>query len=340
VTPGRSTCASSGSTAVWVVTGDADGKDAGSRRIVPMPSGQLELAIASSSRTATTSGSQELLPPPSAPPFADVFLEHRDMCLRVARRLVRDEGLAQDVVQDVFLAWWRTGGGSYRAERGALAAWLTTITHHKAVDLVRTSERHARLEAAAEAELGLAPAVRLVDDVVWWDLGRQAVRVALQALPLKQREVLSLVYLSGLTQAEVADRLGIPLGTVKSRTHAGLLRLKAALSGTWTPDGLDSADGSTHPGASAVVGSVPSVRWRTSTVEEDVRRCAVELVQSAAGVGAAAPDAMRSLTSALVTRHGVDSLHELARVLSGLAVGDPAVVDPSAGRHAGGGPAR
>ena len=280
---------------------------------------------------------QDQRPPPT---FSDVFVEHHDLCLRVARRLVRDEGLAHDVVQDVFLAWWRAEGGSYRAERGALAAWLTTITHHKAVDAVRSSERHARSESAAQAARDAGPQARLVDDVVWWDLGRQTVREALSTLPLKQREVLGLVYLAGLTQAEVADRLGIPLGTVKSRTHAGLLRLKAAVSGTWTPDGLDPADASTAPGVSADVRSVPSTRWQASTAAADVRRCAVELVQAASGARTAASDAMRALTSALVTRHGVDSLHELACVLSELAAGSPAVVEPAAGRHARGGPAR
>jgi RNA polymerase sigma-70 factor (ECF subfamily) len=273
---------------------------------------------------ASTDDEPPRLPLPTSVTFTEVFLEHHATCLRLARRLVRDEVLAQDVVQEVFLAWWRTGGGAYRADRGALAAWLSTITHHKAVDAVRSSERHARLRSAAEAAGHTTPEERLVEDVVWWELGKERLREALPTLPLKQREVLSLVYLAGMTQAEVADRLGIPLGTVKSRTHAGLLRLKAAVSGSWTPSGPDAGEEDGRPRACAEVRSVPSAPWARAAAtggHDDVERCAAALVR-AASTGAddgAAAAAMQSLSCALVEQHGADSLHALAVVLARLA---------------------
>ena len=282
----------------------------------------------SSSDLPVEADDQARRPLPTSVAFTDVFLEHRGMCLRLARRLVRDEGLAHDVVQDVFLAWWRTGGGGFSADRGALAAWLSTITHHKAVDAVRTSERHARLRSAAQTALHVAPQDRPVEDVVWWELGTQSLRAALLTLPAKQRDVLDLVYTGGLTQVEVADRLGIPLGTVKSRTHAGLLRLRAALSGTWTPNGPDPAQEDAPPRGYADVGAVPRPQWAASASgdgADDVERCAAALVRAAAADPVSADAAMRSLSCALVDRHGEPSLHALVLALARLAATPPPV---------------
>ena len=168
--------------------------------------------------------------------FTVLFRAHHRRCLALARRLVKDEDLAHDVVQEVFLAWWRSAGGAYRAERGELSAWLLTLTHHKAVDAVRMSERHRRGQAVVLTALQCRPAGRPVDEEVWWELGKQDLIAALPVLSAAQREVLGLAYFAGLTQSEIAVRVGIPLGTVKTRTRAGLLRLRAVLDLTWAPD--------------------------------------------------------------------------------------------------------
>ena len=234
-------------------------------------------------------------PSGSAVAFTKVFSEHYGACLRTARRLVRDEALAHDVVQDVFLAWWCSGGGGYRPDRGELGPWLATLTHHKAVDLLRTADRQRRLLTAVEATLTCEPEERLVDDLVWWELGTQSLVAALPDLPPKQREVLVLAHVAGLTQAEIAERLCIPLGTVKSRSRAGMLRLRAALSSTWTPTGP-----SEPPPA-------------PPTFREDVERCARDLVRIAAEETDPARGAARmtSRAAALVDEHGDAAAYEL-----------------------------
>lgn len=186
--------------------------------------------------------------------FTALVQRHSHRCLVLARRLTRDEHLAHDVVQEVFLAWWRSAGGAYRQDRGELAGWLLTLTHHKAVDAVRASERQRRCSAVALAALQCRPGDVAVDEVVWWQLGAQDMVAALPSLSAAQREVLGLAYVAGLSQTEIAARLGIPLGTVKTRTHAGLHRLRAVVGRTWAPGGpADPAGGTAAPDRPDVV---------------------------------------------------------------------------------------
>lgn len=261
-------------------------------------------------------------PVAGAAAFTAIFHEHYNACLRIARRLVRDEGLAHDVVQDVFLSWWRTGGGGYRPERGELAPWLSTLTHHKAVDALRSADRQRRILAAAESTFPCRPEEPLVDDVVWWELGKQSLVEALPTLPAKQREVLGLAYIAGLTQAEIAERLGIPLGTVKSRTHAGMLRLRAALSASWTPSGPmaeqppDAAGGpSLVPDGSSSASPAPPA---DPTLREDVEACVTALTRIAAEEAEEAPRAAAviSRAAALIDRHGETATYDLIVALA------------------------
>ena len=251
--------------------------------------------------------------------FTSVFAEHYGACLRIARRLVRDDGLAHDVVQDVFLSWWRAGGGGYRPDRGGLAPWLSTLTHHKAVDALRSADRQRRILVAVESVR--EPEQRLVDDVVWWELGRRSLMAALPTLPPKQQEVLHLAHVLGLTQAEIAERLGIPIGTVKSRTHAGMLRLRAALSSTWTPAGGTAE--APLPGAAGLPARVRSLEdarppMPAERVRDDVEACAGDL----AGIAAAQADeasgaaAMIGRAAALVDTHGTAAAYELVVALA------------------------
>ncbi len=143
----------------------------------------------------------------------------------LAYRVLGEGQIAEDVVQDAFLSAWR-GAETFRRERGTARNWLLAITHHRAVDLLRrrTAFRPTSLDVASAQPSDVdtfAEADRSVRG--------KAVREALAALPAAQRSTIELAYFGGYTQAELADLLGIPLGTVKGRMRIGLLKLRRAL---------------------------------------------------------------------------------------------------------------
>ena len=139
----------------------------------------------------------------------------------VALRILRDQALAEDAVQEAFLAIWRSAG-TYRRERAKPSTWILTLVHRRAVDLVRREDRRRGepLAEAPEAETTAVPEEASLRE------RRAAVQSALQSLPGEQRQALELAYYGGYTQSELAARLGVPLGTVKSRMFAGLNRLR------------------------------------------------------------------------------------------------------------------
>jgi RNA polymerase sigma factor (sigma-70 family) len=138
----------------------------------------------------------------------------------VARRVLVDDYLAQDVVQDVFVTLWQHAD-RYDPGRGPFAAWLLRVTHHRAVDLIRREESIRRRLAHASRTSDEATAADRVDAAVSSTLDRERLHVALRHLPHPQRAVITLAYFHDLTQREIAERTGTPLGTVKTRTRAG-----------------------------------------------------------------------------------------------------------------------
>jgi RNA polymerase sigma-70 factor (ECF subfamily) len=146
----------------------------------------------------------------------------------LARRILTEETLAQDVVQEVFLSLWRDAR-RFDAGRGTVATYLLSMTHHRAVDVVRREENLRRWRTSDEGlELEADPKVRVEDEVLISER-RAEVRSALQELPAAQREALLLAYFGGYTQREVAALVGVPLGTVKTRMAAGMRKMNAAL---------------------------------------------------------------------------------------------------------------
>jgi RNA polymerase sigma-70 factor (ECF subfamily) len=146
----------------------------------------------------------------------------------LARRILTEETLAQDVVQEVFLSLWRDAR-RFDAGRGTVAAYLLSMTHHRAVDVVRREENLRRWRSSDEGlELEPDPKARVEDEVEASER-RAEVRAALAGLPDAQREALALAYFGGYTQREVAALVGVPLGTVKTRMAAGMRKLKEAL---------------------------------------------------------------------------------------------------------------
>jgi RNA polymerase sigma factor (sigma-70 family) len=143
----------------------------------------------------------------------------------LAYRILRDQALAEDAVQEAFLTVWRSAD-AYKRERAKPSTWILTVVHRRAVDLVRREQRRRGepLEAAPEPTAGPADEDASLRD------RRTAVQSALRELPDDQRQALELAYYGGLTQSELAERLGVPLGTVKSRMFAGLGRMRELLA--------------------------------------------------------------------------------------------------------------
>jgi RNA polymerase sigma factor (sigma-70 family) len=142
----------------------------------------------------------------------------------LAYRVLRDEALSEDAVQEAFLGLWRNAG-SFIPERAKASTWILTLVHRRAVDLVRREQRRRAepIEGAPE------PAVGSAEEAAWLRLDRERVQGALAQLPDQQREAIELAYYGGYTQSELAERLGQPLGTIKSRMFSGLTRLRELL---------------------------------------------------------------------------------------------------------------
>ncbi|WP_245159175.1 sigma-70 family RNA polymerase sigma factor [Blastococcus sp. TF02A-35] len=162
----------------------------------------------------------------------ELYERFRRPAFALARRILADDGLAEDVLQDVFLGVWRDPY-AYDGARGSFSSWLLAVVHHKAVDAVRREESQRRRQARAEdqAVLDEPVATRDVEDDAWSRVVADQVRSALGELPTPQREALTLAYYGGYTQREVAALTGTPLGTVKTRMLAGMRRLRTELGG-------------------------------------------------------------------------------------------------------------
>ena len=157
--------------------------------------------------------------------LAELYDRFGRVAYGLALRIVRDPSLAEDAVQDGFLTVWRSAS-HFVAERAKASTWILTLVHRRAVDVVRREQprRAEPLEAAPQ------PTVEGTEEQAWLQLQRDRVQEALRCLPDKQREALELAYYGGFTQSELADRLGEPLGTIKSRMFSGLARLRELLT--------------------------------------------------------------------------------------------------------------
>ena len=158
----------------------------------------------------------------------ELYERYKTMAYSIALRITNDASLAEDVVQDAFLGAWRNAT-RYLEGRGSVKTWLLAIVHHRAIDAVRRRRPAADLPDRDDAP---PPELRLPD--VWADvvanLDAAAVRDALAALSDVQRQAIELAYFGGLTQVEIAEQTGTPLGTVKSRMRLGLLAMRRVLS--------------------------------------------------------------------------------------------------------------
>ncbi len=168
--------------------------------------------------------------------LAELYDRFGGIAYGLALRVLRDESLAQDAVQEAFLDVWRTAD-RFLAERAKASTWILTLVHRRAVDLVRREERRRAepLEGAPEP-----PAPENVAEEATSRFRRRIVQEALRRLPPEQRQALELGYYGGLTQSQLAEQLGQPLGTVKSRMFAGLTRLRDLLAQAGLEESISS----------------------------------------------------------------------------------------------------
>ena len=159
--------------------------------------------------------------------FATLYDRHARAAYYLAYRMVGERQAAEDLVQDAFLKLWRATG-SYRAGRGSVRGWLLTIVHNRAIDQIRSSASRRRMQEKVEAS---APRFQPSEAFAqsWRNAQREQVREALKDLPAEQLKVLELSYFSGYTHAEIAELLGLPMGTVKGRMRLGLKKMRGLL---------------------------------------------------------------------------------------------------------------
>jgi RNA polymerase sigma-70 factor (ECF subfamily) len=174
------------------------------------------------------------------PALAELYDRVGRVAYGLAFRVLRDERLAEDAVQEAFLTVWRTAA-AFRAERAKASTWVLTLVHRRAVDLVRREERRRAEPLPEDIGPDATDAAPATDEAAWLRFERERVQAALASLPDTQREAIELAYYGGYSQSELAERLGVPLGTIKSRMFAGLARLRelldeSAQEGSWKPE--------------------------------------------------------------------------------------------------------
>jgi RNA polymerase sigma-70 factor (ECF subfamily) len=151
------------------------------------------------------------------------------LAFSLAMRIVGERSLAEEITADAFVSVWRSAG-SFTAERGRFVTWLLSVVRHRAIDELR--RLNVRPEGTAVELNEALQSTALpdgLDDLMDVRQRQSVVRAALASLPVPQRQALELAYFGGLTQQEIADKTGTPLGTIKTRMRLGLLKMRDEL---------------------------------------------------------------------------------------------------------------
>lgn len=172
--------------------------------------------------------------------FSELYRRYATSAFGLASRILGDQTMAEEALQEVFLSVWRRAG-AFDPARGSVRSWLFAQIHHRAVDLVRREEAERR---RSRSTIEPEAAEDDMDEVIeegWLTARREHVKRALTTLSTDQRQMIELAYYGGLTQSEVAAATGVPLGTVKSRTLAAMRRLRQVLAGAAVEDGWSTS---------------------------------------------------------------------------------------------------
>lgn len=154
--------------------------------------------------------------------LATLYDRYAQLVYTLALRLLQNPTEAEDLTQDVFVQFWQSQ--KYDPDRGSVGSYLATYTRSRALDRLRVGQGRSAILKKAQHLTGISPPTPL--DQAAQSEQRQQLRLALDQLPPTEREVLEIAYFEGLSQSQIAERLGLPLGTVKTRSRQGLLRLR------------------------------------------------------------------------------------------------------------------
>jgi RNA polymerase sigma-70 factor (ECF subfamily) len=162
--------------------------------------------------------------------FEDLYSRYSNILYASALKFVKEDADAQDVVQDVFIQIWDKAK-LYDPAKGKPLTWALTLTRNRAIDRIRAIQRRTRLRDEFEQETFVDESAGVREALSGVDASEkgQILRKAVSQLSPQQKKVIELAYFSGLTQTEIAEKLGEPLGTVKARARRGLLKLKELL---------------------------------------------------------------------------------------------------------------
>src|SRR5919205_291109 len=156
--------------------------------------------------------------------FAALYDRHARAAYSLAYRMLGERQAAEDLVQEAFLKVWRAAG-SYRVERASVRTWILSIHNNRGIDELRSSASRRRTQDKVEAQTSTSQPSEAFAQT-WHNSQRAQVREALRGLPPEQLKVLELAYFSGYTHKEIAELLGVPLGTVKGRMRLGLQKIR------------------------------------------------------------------------------------------------------------------
>jgi RNA polymerase sigma-70 factor, ECF subfamily len=156
--------------------------------------------------------------------LAALYDRHGRMAYSLAYRMMGEKQEAEDVVQEAFIKVWRSAGG-YRVGRGSVRTWILSIVHNRGIDQIRSHARRGRMQDKVEASAPTSEPSEAFAET-WHNTQQEQVREALNTLPQEQLKILELAYFSGYTHVEIAERLELPLGTVKGRMRLGLQKIR------------------------------------------------------------------------------------------------------------------
>ncbi len=160
----------------------------------------------------------------------ELYTRYSTSVYSLARFMLRNEALAEEATQDIFLNVWLKAA-SFNPDRGKARSWLMSVAHHKVVDIIRSRRRSITMAHPTDYEtLDLLPSSqRPTDEEAVLNLERERIKLALTTLPEAQREVIVLAYYQGFSQSEIAQKLKQPLGTVKTRVRLAMQKLRVEL---------------------------------------------------------------------------------------------------------------